>query len=58
MRFSTYLLLAVLAALVGHYPWLIDVAVGTVALALDQPAVLAAAAVGILVHKIRHWSIA
>lgn len=57
MRASTYLLLAVLAALVGHYPWLINVAVGTVALAINQPAVLAALAVGILVHKIRHWSI-
>lgn len=53
MRASTWLLLAVLILLAGHWPALYELPLAGLALALAQPIVLAALAAVITLHKIR-----
>lgn len=53
MRPSTWLLIAVLVALLGHYPWLITAAFGIVAAVAAQPALLAVLAAGIVAYRVR-----
>ena len=53
MRFSSWLLLAVLAVLLAREPWLLDAAFSGVALVAGQTWALAAIALGIIVYRRR-----
>jgi hypothetical protein len=54
MRASSWLLMFILATLAVHYPWAPALAVAGIAAALNQPAILATAAiviVGVRIHR-------